>query len=181
MFLLPPDAVLAEDDERDPSESSLDTRAFRDALGAFATGVTVITSVTHRGELIGVTANSFNSVSLQPPLVLFSLSRTALSWRSFLSTQFFAVNVLSAEQQELSNRFARTSGDKWTGVAYEVWDTGCPILPGSAASFECECRYTHNGGDHVIFVGEVQRMACDPAREPLLYYRGGYTSLARPS
>ena len=84
----------------------------------------------------------------------------------------------AAEQQELSNRFARTSGDKWTGVAYEVWDTGCPILPGSAASFECECRYTHNGGDHVIFVGEVQRMSHDPDATPLLYYRGRYTGVA---
>ena len=179
MFLLPPDVILDEHEE-EAEASSLDSRAFRDALGAFATGVTVITGVGFRGELIGVTANSFNSVSLEPPLVLFSLSRTAMSWRSFLSTQYFAVNVLAREQEPLSNRFARTSGDKWAGVDYEVWDTGCPILPGSAASFECECRYTHNGGDHVIFVGEVKRMSFDPGREPLLYYRGRYAKLQPP-
>ncbi len=178
MFLFPPDALLADHDEETERRQTLDPRAFRDALGSFATGITVITSVSHRGELIGVTANSFNSVSLDPPLVLFSLARNAFSWRAFLSTQYFAVNVLAREQESLSNRFAQPSGDKWGGVAYETWDTGCPILGGAAASFECECRYTHNGGDHVIFVGEVRRMRFDPAREPLIYYRGRYATLA---
>ena len=177
MFVVPPDALLAEMEVR-TAGSKVDPRAFRDALGAFATGVTVITSVGRRGELLGVTANSFNSVSLEPPLVLFSLIRTAHSWRGFLSTDRFAVNVLSREQQALSNRFARVSDDKWAGVEYQVWDTGCPILPGSSASFDCEVRYTHDGGDHVIFVGEVLRMSHDPAREPLLFCRGRYATLA---
>lgn len=162
------------------STARIDPKALRSALGCFATGVTIITSVGRRNELIGITANSFNSVSLDPPLVLFSLSRSATSWWSFLSTQYFAVNVLSVEQRSLSNRFAKSGGEKWKGVDYGVWDTGCPIIPGSLANLECEYRYTHDGGDHVIFVGEVLRMQFNPDREPLVFYQGGYTSIVTP-
>ena len=147
---------------------------FREALGSFATGITVITAVGPRGELIGITANSFNSVSLDPPLILFSLNRRAYSLRAFLSSQFFAVNVLCEGQEALSGNFARSLEDKWSGVDYETWDSGCPILPGTLASFECKIRYTYEGGDHVIFVGEVQRMRHDPEGKPLVYYKGRY-------
>jgi flavin reductase (DIM6/NTAB) family NADH-FMN oxidoreductase RutF len=147
---------------------------FKRALGCFATGITIVTAVGPRGEPVGFTANSFNSVSLDPPLVLFSLNRRAYSLRAFLSTQSFAVNVLREGQGALSEHFARALEDKWSEVAYETWDTGCPILTGTLASFECKIRHTYHGGDHVIFVGEVLRLKFDPRGRPLLFYRGQY-------
>ena len=158
--------------------SPLDPKALRQALGCFATGVTVITTLDHKDRPVGVTANSFNAVSLDPPLVLFSLDRRAHSLWAFLSAQHFAVNVLAADQGALSDRFARASAEKWQQVDYRRWDSGCPILPGCAANFDCSIRYTHNGGDHVIFVGEVTALACDPARPPLLFHGGRYGALA---
>ncbi|MDX2264840.1 MAG: flavin reductase family protein [Hyphomicrobiales bacterium] len=156
---------------------SLEPREFRNALGYFTTGVTIITAVGARGQFLGITANSFSSVSLDPPLVLFSLDRRALSLADFLSTGHFAVNVLSAEQRELSSRFAKAMTDKWSGVDYDIWDHGCPILKGSHAVFECSIAYTYAGGDHVILVGEVQRYAVDPKHQPLVFYRGQYRDL----
>ena len=155
----------------------LDPREFRNSLGCFATGVTVITTMDHRGRPIGITANSFNSVSMDPPLVLFSLDRRAYSLRGFRSVQNFAINVLAEHQSALSNRFAMSSSDKWEGVSYETWETGCPILPEAIAKFECKTCHTYMGGDHVIFVGEVVRMAYQPMGKPLLYYQGKYRSL----
>ncbi len=153
---------------------SVDPGDFREALGCFATGVTVVTAVGPRGELIGITVNSFNSVSLDPPLILFSLNRRAYSLRAFLSTQAFAVNILRAGQEQVSKRFARTREDKWSGIEHELWDSGCPILTDALASFECETRHTYHGGDHVIFVGEVLRLRHDPAGQPLLFHGGQY-------
>ncbi len=153
---------------------SVEPSDFRNALGCFATGVTVVTAVGPRGELIGITINSFNSVSLDPPLVLFSLNRRAYSMGAFLSTQAFAVNILRAGQEAISERFARSLEDKWSGVEHEAWDSGCPILTGALASFECKIRHTYHGGDHVIFVGEVTRQHHDPDGQPLLYHRGKY-------
>ena len=161
--------------------NDFETKAFREALGCFATGVTIISSVGRNRKLIGITANSFSSVSLDPPLVLFSLGRSSQNWYEFLSTQYFAVNVLNGQQRDLSTHFARSGEDKWSGIDYTIWDTGCPIVPGAIATFECEYRYTHDGGDHVIFVGEVLRLECAPERRPLLFYRGGYAGLPDPS
>ncbi len=155
-----------------------DARAFRDALSCFPTGVTIVTAVGPRGEVIGITANSFSSVSLDPPMVLFSLNRQANSLPVFLSTRHFAVNVLREGQEGLSNQFARARGEKWQGVDYITWDSGCPILKGALASFECEIRHTYEGGDHVIFVGEVLKIIAEPEGEPLLYFRGRYRALA---
>lgn len=157
---------------------TIDPRMFRETLSCFATGVTIITSVTRDGELLGITANSFNSVSLDPPLVLFSLDRRAYSLPAFEEAGCFAINVLRDSQKQLSNVFAKALADKWSGVRYEVWDTGCPILSDSLASFECETQATHDGGDHVIFIGRVMRMARSGDGAPLLYYRGAYCSLA---
>ena len=169
-------------DEPHPAEAKrppkLDPREFRGHLGCFATGVTIITALGPRDQMLGVTANSFNSVSLDPPLVLFSLDRRAYSLWDFLSTGHFAVNVLAEDQAELSTRFARPMSDKWSGVRWATWDHGCPILLGCHANFECSIAYTYAGGDHVIFVGQVERMGCDVEKAPLLYYRGGYRSLA---
>jgi 4-hydroxyphenylacetate 3-hydroxylase, reductase component len=152
----------------------VDPRQFRSALGTFATGVTVITTRGPRGELVGNTANSFNAVSLDPPLVLWSLGKSALSIKAYLSTDHFVVNVLREGQEELSARFARQLGDKWEGLEYETWETGCPILPNVLAVFECKTAYTYQGGDHVIFVGEVLKYDFDPHGRPLVFWRGGY-------
>ena len=159
---------------------SLDRRELRNALGSFATGVTVITTLDRRGRPIGITANSFNSVSLDPPMVLFSLSRQAFSLRGFRSAHSFAINVLAEHQGEVSDRFATPSGEKWDGVDYETWETGCPILPEAIAKLECRIRHTYMGGDHVIFVGEVVRLAYQPKGRPLLFFHGRYCSLPEP-
>jgi flavin reductase (DIM6/NTAB) family NADH-FMN oxidoreductase RutF len=156
---------------------TVDPQSFRNALGCFTTGVTVITAVAPSGELLGVTANSFNSVSLDPPLVLFSLHRAAYSLGAFTDGGRFAVNILGADQRELSMRFAKALGDKWSGVEYELWDTGAPILKGCLASFECRTRALYDGGDHVIFLGEVLRLRTGEVGRPLLYFRGRYRGL----
>lgn len=157
----------------------LDQREFRNALGSFATGVTVITAVGPRGTLIGNTASSFNSVSLDPPLILWSLGRHAHSLKAYLSTDHFAVNVLREGQEDLSTRFAKALGNKWDGIDYETWETGCPILPNALAVFECKIAHTYVGGDHVIFVGEVINADFDKAGRPLLFYQGAYARLGR--
>jgi flavin reductase (DIM6/NTAB) family NADH-FMN oxidoreductase RutF len=156
---------------------SIEPRELRQALGSFATGVTIVTSRGTAGEPLGLTANSFNSVSLDPPLVLFSLNRNAFSLKPFEDAGFFAINILSDRQRHLSDNFARSLADKWRGVEYEVWETGAPILKGSLASFECLTHSTHDGGDHVIFVGRVQRLRFSGDGHPLLYFRGGYCGL----
>lgn len=158
---------------------AVDTRALRDAFGCFATGITVVTTVDDRGEKYGVTANSFTSLSLEPPLCLFCLDNKALSFDAFQEARHFAVNVLAQEQEALSSNFARSNVDKWNGVAYETWTTGAPILPGCVANLECDVEATHEGGDHVIIVGRVREMAYrDGNCRPLLYYKGRYNALS---
>jgi flavin reductase (DIM6/NTAB) family NADH-FMN oxidoreductase RutF len=159
------------------AQESIDPQAFRIALGCFATGITIVTAVAPSGELLGVTANSFNSVSLDPPLVLFSLHRAAYSLGAFTDGGHFAVNILDEGQRELSMRFAKALGDKWSGVDYEFWETGAPILKGCLASFECRTRALYDGGDHVIFLGEVLRLRTGEGSRPLLYFRGRYRGL----
>jgi flavin reductase (DIM6/NTAB) family NADH-FMN oxidoreductase RutF len=157
---------------------AIDPRAFRDCLGCFVTGVTVVTSVSKAGEHVGLTVNSFNSVSLDPPMVLFSLDRQAQSLPVLETAGRFAVSVLSNHQEAVSNRFARRDTDKWDGTAFRVGETGCRLIEGAMASFDCRTYAQHDGGDHVIFVGEVLAMAVDPAKQPLVYYKGRYNSLA---
>jgi flavin reductase (DIM6/NTAB) family NADH-FMN oxidoreductase RutF len=156
---------------------TLDVREFRNALGCFATGVTVITTVTPTGQPVGVTANSFNSVSLDPPLVVFSLDRKAYSLSLFQESRVFAINVLREEQKDLSATFARAGAPKWDGVKFEVWDTGSPILEDTLASFDCRLHATHDGGDHVVFLGNVLKMRTHPEGKPLLYFRGKYMKI----
>ncbi|WP_119458434.1 flavin reductase family protein [Rhodospirillaceae bacterium SYSU D60014] len=153
---------------------TVDRRAFRDALGCFATGVTVATSTTPKGELHGITANSFNSVSLNPPLVLFSMDRSAYSLKAFEESGCFAINILRDDQISLSSTFAQALADKWDGIAYEIWETGCPILTDALASFDCRTHSIHDGGDHLIFVGRVLRHRSQDEGQPLLYFRGTY-------
>jgi flavin reductase (DIM6/NTAB) family NADH-FMN oxidoreductase RutF len=155
-----------------------DRRAFRNALGCFATGVTVVTTVTDAGEPVGLTANSFSSVSLDPPLVLFCLDRASHNLDAFRAAGRFAVNVLGDDQRDLSVRFSTTIGDRWDGVVWERWETGAPVLNGCLAALDCETEAIHEGGDHVIIVGRVQRLATTTDGKPLLYFRGNYATVA---
>ena len=158
--------------------TTIETGDFRRALGAFATGITVITTLGPRGEPVGLTANSFNSVSLDPPLVLFSVGRHARSLTAFLSSHHFAVNILRAGQEKLSNQFAQSKGEKFKDVDFITWDSGCPILKDALACFECKIRHTYRGGDHIILVGEVLKILSDPEGEALLFFRGRYRTMA---
>jgi flavin reductase (DIM6/NTAB) family NADH-FMN oxidoreductase RutF len=160
-----------------------DSGHFRSALGQFATGVTIITArvVGKNGapRPIGFTANSFNSVSLEPPLVLWSLSRRAASLPTFLDHARYAVNVLASDQIALSRRFggridaATAIVDRFDGIAWHEGSHGAPIIDGCCAWFECFNRSRYEDGDHVIFVGEVERCGF-AAREPLIFQGGGY-------
>ena len=156
---------------------TFDPRSFRQALGCFATGITVVTSVGLDGEYLGFTANSFNSVSLDPPLVLFSLDRGAYSLKAFEAAGVFAINILREDQEAVSIAFARALSSKWEGVRTEIWQTGSPILVDALASFDCETTSMHDGGDHVIFVGRVLRLRAGVDGRPLLYFRGAYRQI----
>lgn len=147
---------------------------FRASLGMFATGVTIVTARAADGTLVGLTANSFNSVSLSPPLVLWSLGQRAGSMAAFRNGLHYAINVLAADQQALAERFAARNVDRWAGVAFSEGGNGAPLLQGAAAVFECFNRSQYTEGDHVIFVGEVERCAHDPAASPLLFHGGRF-------
>lgn len=152
----------------------MDTQAFRDALGSFPTGVTVVTARGPSGESVGVTANSFNSVSLDPPLLLWSLDKGARSLPVFRSAEYFAVNVLSADQSELSVRFANRRDDKFAGVEVDDGAGGCLLIEGCVARFQCRTEQIIDGGDHVIFVGRVVSFDHDVEAPSLAFYRGRY-------
>jgi flavin reductase (DIM6/NTAB) family NADH-FMN oxidoreductase RutF len=147
---------------------------FRAALGMFATGVTIVTARTEAGELIGLTANSFNSVSLSPPLVLWSLARAAGSMVPLSNGRHYAINVLAADQQALAERFAARGTDRWAGVGFTDGVSGAPLLDGAVASFECFNRSQYVEGDHVIFVGEVERCSHRAQASPLLFHGGRF-------
>lgn len=155
-----------------------DSRGFRDALGRFATGVTIVTTLDADGQPVGLTANSFNSVSLDPPMVLWSLARRSVNLHTFLDAGHFAVNVLAADQRDLSDRFARPVDDRFAGVDWEAGTAGVPVLPGAVASFECATDSRIEGGDHVIFLGRVARFR-HADREPLIYHAGRYSTPAQ--
>ena len=152
------------------------TRAFRDALGMFATGITVVTTRAPSGEAIGLTVNSFNSVSLDPPLVVWSLSRKLASLPVFEACEYYAVNVLAEDQQQLSQLFATRSDDKFAGLDIDDGLYGVPLLKGCCARFECRNTTRHEGGDHVVFISEVVRFDRED-RAPLIYHSGAYRSL----
>lgn len=155
-----------------------DERAFRQALGRFTTGVTIVTATTggDRSTWVGVTANSFTSVSLQPPMVLWSLGRNSRSFEAFADSTHFAVHVLAENQQELSNRFARTIDDKFGELVCGTGVGGVPLLPECVACFECRTAHVYEGGDHLIFVGEVLNFS-HRDRAPLVFHEGRYAAL----
>ena len=150
------------------------SREFRASLAMFATGVTIVTVRTPSGELVGVTANSFNSVSMSPPLVLWSLAQAASVMSAFSAGSHYAINILAADQKELAERFAGKREDRWTNVPFTLGVSGSPLLTGAAASFECFNRSRYLEGDHVIFVGEVERCSHREGASPLLFHGGKF-------
>ena len=155
-----------------------DQGEFRKALGQFATGVTIITAVSD-GEPAGLAANSFTSVSLDPPLVLFSVARTSSTWPKIERARKFAVNILGEHQEEVSRLFATKDVDRFAQIDWHLGVGGSPVLHDTLAYLDCEFWAEYDGGDHTIAVGRVLDLSADPARPPLLYYRGRY-GVTRP-
>jgi 3-hydroxy-9,10-secoandrosta-1,3,5(10)-triene-9,17-dione monooxygenase reductase component len=158
------------------SQTPIDPKLLRRALGSFVTGVTVVTARSANGEPVGLTVNSFNTVSLSPPLVLWSLSLSAVSFDAFVQASHFVVNVLAADQIPLSMNFAKTGGDKFANIAWHESLAGMPVLDGTSASFTCRNAHRFPGGDHLIFVGEILSFE-QSARAPLVYANGKYAEL----
>jgi flavin reductase (DIM6/NTAB) family NADH-FMN oxidoreductase RutF len=149
---------------------------FRTALRCFAAGVTVVTTRDREGCPSGLTASAFTSVSLDPPLVLVCVDHAATAHPAFRTHGWFAVNVLSREQEALSRRFAESGGDKFHGVPCHEGRSGLPLLDGALATLECQVVETHEAGDHTIFIGRVEAATIGGGR-PLVYFHGGYHSL----
>ena len=147
---------------------------FRVALGMFATGVTIVTARDAAGAPVGLTANSFNSVSLDPPLVLWSLSRQAGSMSAFTAGSHYAVHILAADQRALAERFAQRHADRFEGLDVAEGAGGAPLLAGAAAVFECFNRSRYDEGDHIIFVGEVERCRHREGASPLIFHGGRF-------
>jgi flavin reductase (DIM6/NTAB) family NADH-FMN oxidoreductase RutF len=154
-------------------------RALRDVLGCYATGVAIISTRTGKGEHVAVTVNSFASLSLNPPLVLFSLGKAANILAHFQRAQCFAVNILAHQQESLSNAFARPSSACWETCTYSEGDNGCALFADVLAQLECSRYAEIDGGDHRTFFGQVTQMHLGRAADPLLFYRGRYGTYAR--
>lgn len=145
----------------------------RRAFGCFATGVAVATTLGAEKEPVGITISSFNSVSVDPPLVLWSVGNNSVSYEAFANAEHFAVNVLARSQEDLADRFAARGSDKFAGLAHTQGVHGVPLLPEFAACFECSTEYLYPGGDHLIIVGRVLNFQ-DRALEPLIFYRSEF-------
>lgn len=164
----------------DPKVAAFDPREFRRALGTFPTGVAIITTVTPAGVPVGLTCNSFSSVSLDPPLVLWSLRRESKSLQAFREAGHFAINILSKGQSMLSSRFASSKiADKFDGISYTAGAGGAPIIDGCLARFHCQSFAEHEAGDHIIFIGQVERFDMTADVEPLVFCQGDYMTLAQ--
>ena len=156
--------------------SELAPDELRQALGRFVTGVTIVTCRDEQGEPVGLTANSFNALSLDPPLVLWSLREASSTISAFTAASHFAINVLAADQVDLSRRFARPASAKFDAGEWTDGQGGAPLLAGCVAVFECRRRSHHAAGDHVLFIGEVERIG-GSAATPLVYHAGHYRTL----
>ncbi|MBY0504711.1 MAG: flavin reductase family protein [Bryobacteraceae bacterium] len=158
------------------STQPLTAEAFRRACGRFATGIAVVTTLDAGGAPVGLTVNSFTSVSLDPPLVLFCLDRASQALPSFANANAFSINILEESQRDLSQRFAAREADRFAGLSYRLGTLGAPVLPGVLAVLECRRHAVLEGGDHLIFLGEV--IAADAGDgQPLLYFGGRYRLL----
>jgi len=155
----------------------IEKNELRRIMGHFATGVTIITSVRSSGELHGLTANAFTSVSLVPPLLLICVDKKAESYPCFNETKVFTVNVLSADQEALSRKFAVSGGEKFEGVSYRIGGNGAPIIEGGLAYIECKVTQEVDAGDHTVYLGEVVQAETAHEGKPLLFFRGGYREM----
>lgn len=153
-----------------------DPALYRDVMGAFPTGVTVITLAMPEGQRIGVTASSFNTVSLDPPLILWSLALKAPSLQAFRAVEHFAVNILADDQRDTALQFARPSDDKFAGIGTSTGLTGAPLIDGALAHIECRVAARYPGGDHEIMLGEVVAMRRRDGK-PLVFQRGAFHGL----
>jgi 3-hydroxy-9,10-secoandrosta-1,3,5(10)-triene-9,17-dione monooxygenase reductase component len=159
--------------------AEMDTRGLRNVLGCYVTGVAVITTRSANGRHVGVTVNSFSSVSLDPPLILFSLVKTAGVLAHFQQAEQFSVNILSHRQEALSNMFARPSTASWQDVEYTDGEAGCALVAGCVAHLECRRHSEIDGGDHRIFLASVTGFHLQRAEDPLVFYRGRYGTYVR--
>lgn len=162
------------------NDSNFDPRQFRQALGAFTTGVTIVTTRGPDGQDYGMTANSFNSVSIDPPMVLWSLNKDSSSAHAFTGSEHFAVHILATDQEDLSNRFAKRGTDKFAGLTTARGPADIPLLEGCSARFQCRTTYQYEGGDHIILVGEVLEFDRFDS-SPLVFHGGGYRRLLEPA
>jgi len=154
-----------------------DLTDLRNCLGRFATGVTVVTCSDAGGGPCGITANSFSSVSLEPPLVLWNIAKVSNSLQAYLDAEFFAINILGAQQQDISSHFARTDHTRFDGIDYVLSPDGAPVLADTLACLHCQTRQIHDCGDHHIIIGEIRRFQINEGK-PLVFYSGDYASLA---
>ena len=168
---------MADHSTKDEYRSGHDARTLRDALGCFATGVTVVTCLGPGGTPAGLTVNSFTSVSLDPPLLLVCLAKSAASATALTEASHFAVNVLQTGQQPASIRFSTRDQDRIGNTPWSCGEAGAPILADSLGVFECERHAVHDGGDHHILVGRVAKASFDAGLDPLLFFRGRYRRL----
>jgi flavin reductase (DIM6/NTAB) family NADH-FMN oxidoreductase RutF len=178
----PGDLIVTKEREMDNTEVLQSNREdaqrrYRGALGMFATGVAVITAPRDEGAPIGITVASFNSVSLDPALILFSVDRRSLSLPDLCAAKSYAVNVLDESQQEISNRFAKANSAKWDGMDQIGADGRAVLLPDALVTFECEPYAQHDGGDHVIFIGRVTQYQARADGRPLIFFGGKYHAL----
>lgn len=160
------------------SQNPNDSRALRNALGRFATGIAVVTAIDPDGHPVGLTVNSFSAVSLNPPLVLWCLDNGSHNLEAFRRASHHAITILAADQQDLSNRFATWPTDRFAGLPWQPGLGGAPLLPGACASFEVANETAHLAGDHTVFIGRVERFTEAPDLAPLLYFGGSYRHLA---
>mgnify|MGYP001826502192 CR=1 FL=1 len=157
----------------------IDSKAFSHCLGKFATGVTVVTCTDAEGRPCGITANSFSSVSLDPPLILWNIAKVSNSIEAYLEAEYFAINVLSADHEPVSSHFARSDHTLFADVEHSMSGRGSPLLPDTLAQFECRTHEIHDCGDHFIIVGEVVEFRSSD-KDPLLFFSGKYCRLQNP-
>lgn len=155
----------------------IDKNELRRIMGHFATGVTVITTISNDGTVYGLTANAFMSVSLEPPLLLISVDKKAESYPYFEQSRVFTINILRDDQEGLSRKFAVSGGNKFEGIAYHRGANNVPILEDTLAHIECRLYAAHDGGDHTLYLGEVLEAETREGK-PLLFYRGGYRAFS---
>lgn len=172
-----PGSNLPETDAEDRDDGELE---LRQSLGMFATGVTVVTCLDARRRPCGITVNSFSSVSLSPPLVLWNIAKVSNSLEAFLNADAFVINVLAEHQHEVATHFARSDHTLFDDVVYGDSADGVPVLPGTLATFECRREQVHDAGDHFIIIGRIEHHRCDEG-DPLLFFGGRYTAVAKPA